>query len=329
MLGTSLLVAGGCASSPPAVDAGDAFEEEAAASPAAVADPQPPLPVDESEPANGAADEEQAVDEIARSPAAGSAAPPESMAPPESTAAATAPVPSASPPVPSTTAPPRPPASEPVRRQLIVIDEGSSEVRPEPGELARSTRRDAAASRGTAPRVTNENLADYASRGRVSISGTAVAPAAEAAADADPGESEAATASEPVRDEPWWRAQVRGVRQEWRRTVDEIAELEETAADLRWRFYATDDPWVRDAQVKPEWDRALDRLSDARRRLDDYPRQLEELIEEGRRAGALPGWLRDGVELEPSPEELPAAAPDPAEPVEPRQVDDDQRGRGR
>jgi hypothetical protein len=316
-LGISLFVAGGCASSPPVAATGDTFEEAPAPSPAAVADPQPPLPVDEAEPASGAAGEERAVDETGRSPAAGAAAAPESAA------AATAPVPSASP-----AAPPRQPASEPVRRQMIVIDEGSGQVRPEPGELARTTRRDAAASRGPAPRVTNDNLADYASRGRVSISGTPAAPAGEEDAAPATGESEAAAAGEPVRDEPWWRAQVRGVREEWRRTVDEIAELEETAADLRWRFYAADDPWVRDAQVKPEWDRALDRLSDARRRLGDYPRQLEALLEEGRRAGALPGWLRDGVELEPGPEELPAAAPDPAEPVEPRQVDD-QRGRGR
>jgi hypothetical protein len=210
---------------------------------------------------------------------------------------------------------------------MIVIDEGSSEVRPEPGELARTTRRDAAASGGGAPRVTNDNLADYARRGRVSVSGTAAAPPGEPGAAEAAGDGEAAAAAgEPARDEAWWRARARGVREEWRRTVDEIVELEETAADLRWRFYAEDDPWVRDGQVKPEWDRALDRLSDARRRLVDYPRQLDELIEEGRREGALPGWLREGVELEPRPEELPAAEPDPAEPVEPRQVDEGRRG---
>jgi hypothetical protein len=304
-LAGGLLLAGGCASSPPpAVETADAAT-------AATAVPLPPLPLDDDEAAGGASAEGPGAERAdAQGETPGEAA--RTVAAPSARAAEA-----------------RPPASEPVRRQMIVIDEGSSEVRPEPGELARTTRRDAAASGGGAPRVTNENLADYARRGRVTVSGPAAAADAEAAAD-DGGDGTEATApaaaGEPVRDEASWRAEARRIREEWRHTVDEIVELEETAADLRWRFYAEDDPWVRDGQVKPEWDRALDRLSEARHRLVDYPRRLEELIEEGRRQGALPGWLREGVELEPRPEELPAAEPDPAEPVEPRQVDEDPRG---
>lgn len=313
-LGAGLLLAAGCASSPPpAVEAVPAAEAAQPVEAEHAGDVAQPLEAEQAVEAAHPAARAYAVDS-----------------------------PDAAPPA---TTPRRPPAAEPVRRQLIVIDEGSSEVRPEPGELARSTRRDAAASPGGAPRVTNDNLADYARRGRVSMSGTAAAPeegaapgeeaaAGQAAATETAGNGEAAVASaggadprEPLRDEAWWRARVRQVREEWRQTVDEIAELEETAADLRWRYYAADDPWVRDGRVKPEWDRALDRLSEARRRLGEYPRRLEALLEEGRREGALPGWLREGVELEPRPEELPAAEPDPAEPVEPRQVDQEQRGR--
>ncbi|HEX6204162.1 MAG TPA: hypothetical protein VF100_14275, partial [Thermoanaerobaculia bacterium] len=194
---------------------------------------------------------------------------------------------------PAATAPEAAPArrpSDPVRQELIVVDEGSSAVRPSPGELARTTRREAAG-RGSAPRITNDNLADYARRGQVTMSGTPVAgqpQTAEAAEGAGEGEADGA---EPVRGEAWWRARAREIREEWRRTVDEIGELESAAADLRWRFYAEDDPWVRDGDIKPEWDHALDRLSEARRRLEEYPRQLDELVEEGRREGALPGWL--------------------------------------
>lgn len=219
-------------------------------------------------------------------------------------------------------------ASNPVRQELIVVDEGSGAVRPSPGELARTTRRETAG-QGSSPRITNDNLADYARRGQVTMSGTPVAgkPAAGEAGEAAAGAG-TADAVEPVRDEAWWRGRAREIREEWRRTVDEIDELEAAAADLRWRFYAEDDPWVRDGDVKPEWDRALDRLSEARRRLEEYPRQLDELVEEGRREGALPGWLREGIELEPAPEELPGAAADPAEPVEPREVDETSPGDG-
>jgi hypothetical protein len=229
-------------------------------------------------------------------------------------------------------------ASSPAPRQsaaavplLIVVDEGSSAVRPEPGELAQRTRREAAAAPGTSPRITNDNLGEYARRGRVTIAGVPDAASGAAAGEGTvaPGAADpAAAAAEPARDEAWWRARARGLREEWRATVDEIVELEEAAADLRWRFYAADDPWVRDGEVKPEWDRVLDRLSEARRRLLTYPERLDTLVEEGRREGALPGWLREGVELEPRPDELPGAAADPAEPVEPRQVDDG-RGDGR
>lgn len=315
-LAGGLLLAGGCAgSSPPPATAAAAAAETAGS--VAIAEPLPPLPVDEGEAADG--ESEAAVD---KGEAAGGA---EYESAGDERAAFSAAAPSA-----VAGEARRPPASEPVRRKMIVLDEGGSQVRPDPGELARTTRRDAAGSRGDAPRVTNDNLADYARRGRVTVSGPAPAADGEAA-EAEGGDgaedAAAAAAGEPLRDEAWWRAEARRIRQEWRQTLDEIVELEETAADLRWRFYAEDDPWVRDGQVKPEWDRALDRLSDARRRLGDYPRRLEELIEEGRREGALPGWLREGVELEPRPEELPAADADPAEPIEPREVDEDPRGR--
>ncbi|HEX2163303.1 MAG TPA: hypothetical protein VHM02_05090, partial [Thermoanaerobaculia bacterium] len=140
--------------------------------------------------------------------------------------------------------------------------------------------------------------------------------------------TDAAAAAE-LRGEAWWRGRAREIREEWRRTLDEIEELETAAADLRWQFYAEDDLWVRDGQVKPEWDRVLDRLSEARNDLATFPRRLEELREEGRREGALPGWLREGIELEPAAGELPDATADAAEPVEPPEVDEGPPGEPR
>ncbi len=42
-------------------------------------------------------------------------------------------------------------------------------------------------------------------------------------------------------------------------------------------------------------------LEAAKRRVVEKERELEAFVEEGRRAGALPGWLREGIELEPKP----------------------------
>ena len=75
--------------------------------------------------------------------------------------------------------------------------------------------------------------------------------------------------------------------------------------------------------IKPEWDRTLDRLHEARRTIDRAQEQLDLALEEGRIAGALPGWLRHGEELEP-PVEEPAEEGEPeigAEPGEPKVID--------
>ncbi|HEX2224481.1 MAG TPA: hypothetical protein VHN15_09765 [Thermoanaerobaculia bacterium] len=118
-----------------------------------------------------------------------------------------------------------------------------------------------------------------------------------------------------AQNEAYWRQRGLEIRQRWRRTVDEIQTLEQRIAELRQRFYATDDPYVRDTQVKPDWDRALDRLVQARVEVEATRKELATFMEEGRRAGALPGWMRAGAELEPKEE---APKPASAEPQEPK-----------
>lgn len=112
----------------------------------------------------------------------------------------------------------------------------------------------------------------------------------------------AAAAADAARDEQYWRSRALDIRTRWRKASDEVKELEESAAGWRRRFYAESDPYARDAQVKPEWDRVLDRLARTRLEIDVTKKELDDLQEEGRRAGALPGWLREGVEKEPADE---------------------------
>jgi hypothetical protein len=71
---------------------------------------------------------------------------------------------------------------------------------------------------------------------------------------------------------------------------------------------------VRDAQIKPAWDRALADLEDARRRAEEGPREVEAYLDEGRTSGALPGWLREGSDLEPEPAGPEADGAEPREP---------------
>jgi len=106
-------------------------------------------------------------------------------------------------------------------------------------------------------------------------------------------------AAETARDEQYWRGRAVEIRTRWRDAADAVKDLEQSAAGWRRRFYAENDPSVRDSQVKPEWDRVLDRLGRARAEVEAAKKELEGFLEEGRRAGALPGWLREGAEREP------------------------------
>ena len=104
----------------------------------------------------------------------------------------------------------------------------------------------------------------------------------------------------------------------WRDSVDRVEELEGEVAELRRRFYMEDDPFYRDSQIKPAWDRSLDQLTIAKDEVVAAKEDLDELLEEGRRQGALPGWLREGIEFEPVIEveeaNEPRTGPEPIEP---------------
>ena len=140
---------------------------------------------------------------------------------------------------------------------------------------------------------------------------------------AEPKKAEGSPAAKPApasgHDEAYWRARVREIRTRWRKSLDDVEQLEQTAADQRRRFYSEDDPYVRDSQIKPEWDHALDRLQRSRDEAVAAQRELADVLEEGRRDGALPGWLREGSELEPPP---PAPAPVPTDAIEPPELGD-------
>ena len=173
----------------------------------------------------------------------------------------------------------------------VVIDEGTA-TQSGAQELAAVAAAERERRRKAGPAmvvINNKNLAEHATGKLTIVSGPASKPAAAVT-----------TAAEVTKDERYWRDRVHGLRQQWAAAVDSIGELEARAASLRTRFYAQDDPYVRDGEIKPAWDRALENLDEAKDRARSLEDQLGAVLEEGRQAGALPGWLRDGIELEPS-----------------------------
>jgi hypothetical protein len=143
--------------------------------------------------------------------------------------------------------------------------------------------------------ITDKNIKQYAAKGQITVATPAKKAEVEETAD-----------KAPIRDEQYWRSRALEVRLRWRKAADDVKELEQSAAGWRRRFYAENDPYVRSGQVKPEWDRVLDRLEEARAEAEAARTELSELLEEGRTAGALPGWLREGVDEEPKEEPEPS-----------------------
>lgn len=157
--------------------------------------------------------------------------------------------------------------------------------------------------------IDNKNLVKDSAKGRVttsSLQGAASSPARPAAAAPTPvagapaptngsgnGTSpEAATGAEPG-GEAEWRETARRERKRVEDAKARVAELTATSKKLENDFYAWDDGQYRDRVIKPAWDRAKQDLDAARSELEAAEKQLADLPERARKAGALPGWIRE------------------------------------
>lgn len=207
-------------------------------------------------------------------------------------------------------APPPPPLPPPIREvqpktraKVKVIDPGESSDEPktliEASRLAKARKR--AGIEPPVHEITDENLKEYAEGAEViMLEGE---PAARLPTEAESRAAEAASAGD-FRGEDYWLNRALELRMSWRRTVDDLSELNLEAAALRQQFYAEDDPYIRDTQVKPTWDRVLDQITALKEQSRRYEQELDTFVEEGQRAGALQGWLNNGWELEPTEAEL-------------------------
>ena len=209
---------------------------------------------------------------------------------------------------------PPPPAPE-RPSTVVVVDHGGSETTP-PQTLADAARaekeRRQAVGKPTVV-ITDKNLAEYAAKGQITT-GKPMPAATPAATDPK------AAAPKSAQDEDYWRKRGLEIRQRWHDAVEEGKKQQAAVDRLRTQFYAEDDPYVRDGRIKPEWDRALDKLDQARRDTESAKRDLDDFTDEGYRAGALQAWLEEGIDLEPP--HTPAKKDKPNEPGEPKVIQD-------
>lgn len=188
-------------------------------------------------------------------------------------------------------------------KDVDVVDPGGERGPVSLVEAARAERERRARSGPPVAVITDKNVSH--SKGQLTVA----APAKPAAT------GENAAALQIVKDEQYWRSRALDIRTRLRQATDRTEDLELSAAGWRRRFYAEEDPYFRDSKIKPEWDRVLAQLEETRNEIGTTRKELEDFLDEGRRAGALPGWLREGGELEPE-EETPktSTTADPDEP---------------
>jgi hypothetical protein len=146
--------------------------------------------------------------------------------------------------------------------------------------------------------INNRSLVTNPEKGRVSTSRIqpprSPSPLPHSAAAAEPA---AASSNSPAGPAGGTEAEWRETAQRARKRVAEarahIEELQAAASKLESDFYAWDDGQYRDRVIKPAWDRTLRELEDTRRELAEAEKDLNDLPEKARRAGALPGWIRE------------------------------------
>jgi len=158
--------------------------------------------------------------------------------------------------------------------------------------------------------ITNENLADYASRGGLT---TTTGKGEEAKSGrrplTNPGTTTgmvAAPSGEVAHNEErrrYWVGQYQRQLQLIASIKNQIVALDRQIPGL-WRdFYAWDDPSYRDGVIKPKLDDALKRRERLEADLSQEEPRLQEIKANARQDGAEPGWFRGISAPTPMPEE--------------------------
>jgi hypothetical protein len=139
--------------------------------------------------------------------------------------------------------------------------------------------------------ITNETLVTDPKKGRLTTSlprPTSPAPT--------PGHGQSRPTPAAVEDanaEVYWRERMHSARTRVEELRERVRRFELESKKLENDFYSWDDGQYRDSVIKPAWDKKREELETARRDLEQAEKELTELPEKARLAGALPGWLRE------------------------------------
>ena len=146
--------------------------------------------------------------------------------------------------------------------------------------------------------ITNDSLVTDPRKGKLTTSSPRNAVPPTPARSSEPARAAAVTpaavpAASNAGTEEEWRERARSARGRVDELKQRVAQLEAESKKLENDFYSWDDGSYRDGVIKPAWDRKKEDLEVARKDLTQAEADLADLPERARKAGALPGWLRE------------------------------------
>jgi hypothetical protein len=150
--------------------------------------------------------------------------------------------------------------------------------------------RDARKPRGsrTPVSITNKTLVTDPKKGRLTTAAPLPTPTPGAVSE------DARPTPAPEREaEAYWRERMHSARASVAELSERVRQFEQQSKKLESDFYSWDDGQYRDGVIKPAWDKKREELETAKRDLEQAEKDLAELPEKARKAGALPGWLRE------------------------------------
>jgi len=172
-------------------------------------------------------------------------------------------------------------------------------VTPEPGQSLADAVRSASETKKKKGKIaiTNETLVTDPKKGKLTTASPKNVPVPAATPSASKAENHPPADGTPPQEsseaEAYWRERMHSAKARVGDLEEKVRRYDAEAHKLENDFYSWDDGNYRDGVIKPAWDKKREELETSKRDLAEAQKELADLPEKARKAGALPGWLRD------------------------------------
>lgn len=145
--------------------------------------------------------------------------------------------------------------------------------------------------------INNETLQEYLkdkgyTPGTIEQAGGTPPPSTEAKPEKEKQETYAGPTDLYGRNEDYWRNRIQSAKEKIKALEKEAEDLQSQMNAMRRAFYAIDDPNQREL-LNVQINKTFELIDKNKIELEKAKKELEDIREEGRKSGALPGWIYD------------------------------------